>query len=281
MSAATTRVRLDELLVQRGHAASREKARALVLAGRVAIGGVGPAKPGRLVSADAALEVRPAAEYVSRGGLKLAHALARFQVEPRGRVCADIGASTGGFTDCLLQRGAARVYAIDVGYGQLAWSLRTDPRVIVMDRTNARSIEALPDAVTLTTVDVSFISLRTILPAIARIAARESEIVALVKPQFEAGKARVGKGGVVRDPSIHHEVLSGLSGWFLGAGYLLLGLVPSPLRGAAGNVEFLAHLRQGEITRADDPGPGRLVQVALDEAQELFPAGVRRTGERR
>jgi 23S rRNA (cytidine1920-2'-O)/16S rRNA (cytidine1409-2'-O)-methyltransferase len=180
---------------------------------------------------------------VSRGGLKLAHGLVVFDVDPRDRICADIGASTGGFTDCLLQAGAARVFAIDVGYGQLDWRLRTDPRVTVMERTNARYVPSLPEPVSLTVVDASFISLRLLFPAIERISVPGADVVALVKPQFEAGRNRVGKGGVVRDREVHRDVLISLGHWLREQGHSVVGLAASPLRGPAGNVEFLAHVR--------------------------------------
>lgn len=266
MAAGMTRVRLDELLVQRGHVTSREKARALVLAGQVSVAGIAHAKPGRLVSADIALAVAPSPTYVSRGGIKLAHALERFGVDPSGRVCADIGASTGGFTDCLLQRGARRVFAIDVGYGQLDWRLRNDPRVVVLDRTNARYIEGLPEVVSLITIDVSFISLRLVLPAARLISEPGADILTLVKPQFEAGRGLVGKGGVVRDPTVHRRVLESLWDWAPGAGFELLGLTASPIRGAAGNAEFLAHLRLG-ASGSRGPGPDGLIDLALTEAE--------------
>jgi 23S rRNA (cytidine1920-2'-O)/16S rRNA (cytidine1409-2'-O)-methyltransferase len=180
--------------------------------------------------------------------------------------CADIGASTGGFTDCLLQRGAARVYAVDVGYGQLDWKLRTDPRVVVLERTNARYLEALPEPIDLIVVDASFISLRMLFPAIVRIARPEADVVALIKPQFEAGRGRVGKGGVVRDPMVHREVVTSFARGMDEAGRSLLGVVPSPIRGPAGNVEFLAHVRLvtgqgGDIATA--------VDRALVEARDL------------
>ncbi len=259
------RVRLDELLVQRGQAASREKARALILAGRVTVAGSDRVKPGLLIRPDVPIAVAEAAEYVSRGGQKLAHALDVFGVSPSGLVCADIGASTGGFTDCLLQRGAARVYAIDVGYGQLDWKLRSDPRVVVLERTNARYLEALPEPIDLIVVDASFISLRTLLPAIIRIGRPGAELIALIKPQFEAGKGRVGKGGVVRDPAVHREVLTEFARWIREADLSLLGLTASPIRGPAGNVEFLAHVRLAPAAGAGEMS----IERALAEAQEV------------
>lgn len=254
---------MDELLVQRGHAPSREQARALVLAGSVAVPGVATPKPGLLVDEQLEVEVSAGQRYVSRGGTKLAHALDRFAVAPEKRVCADLGASTGGFTDCLLQRGAARVYAVDVGYGQLHWSLRNDSRVVVMERTNARYLEHLPEPVDLVTIDASFISLRLLLPAARRVATAAADIVALVKPQFEAGRDRVGRGGVVRDPSVHGAVLVELAQWLTDHEFRLRGLTPSPIRGPAGNIEFLAH-----VTISADASEVRygLIDAALDEA---------------
>jgi 23S rRNA (cytidine1920-2'-O)/16S rRNA (cytidine1409-2'-O)-methyltransferase len=181
--------------------------------------------------------------YVSRGGLKLARALERFELQPRGKVAVDVGASTGGFTDVLLQNAARRVYAIDVGYGQLAWTLRNDPRVVVMERTNIRSVEGLPEPAELAVIDVSFISLRQVLPHVHALLLPGSDIVALVKPQFEAGRDQVGRKGVVRSKRVWTDVLSGVLGWAEKQGWSVLGLERSPIQGPAGNVEFLAHLR--------------------------------------
>ncbi|MBM2809356.1 MAG: hemolysin [Chloroflexi bacterium] len=266
MAPPAPRVRLDELLVRRGHAPSREKARALVLAGDVAVQGSPGAKPGQLVRDDVPVEVRQMAPYVSRGGIKLAHGLDRFGVDPNGRVCADVGASTGGFTDCLLQRGAERVYAIDVGYGQLDWRLRIDPRVVLMERVNARYLETLPQAPGLVTVDASFISLEILWPALVRIASAEADFVALVKPQFEAGRDRVGKGGVVRDPTVHRDVLLRLASWLDASSNQLLDVTASPIRGPAGNVEFLAWIRRrSEVAELSCRSVDDLIQRALAE----------------
>jgi 23S rRNA (cytidine1920-2'-O)/16S rRNA (cytidine1409-2'-O)-methyltransferase len=243
MAARPGFLRLDELLVRNGHAPSREKARALVLAGSVRLPTGAYPKPGLMVRTDLSLEVIALPRYVSRGGEKLAHALDVFAIDPVGRACADLGASTGGFTDCLLQRGAVRVYAVDVGYGQLHWKLRQDPRVVTMERTNARLLTSLPEIVDLITIDASFISLRLLLPVAQHLIAPKGDIVALIKPQFEAGKGRVGKGGVVRDSSVHREVLESFAAWAPSSGLALSGLTASPLRGPAGNVEFLAHLQ--------------------------------------
>jgi len=217
------------------------------MAGRVLVDGKTMTKPGTKVAADAEIEIKEGLPYVSRGGLKLEAALNAFDVEVEGAVAADIGASTGGFTDCLLQHGAKRVYAIDVGYGQLAWKLRKDPRVVVMERINVRYLESLPEPIDLATVDVSFISLRLVLPPIMRLLKPRGQIIALIKPQFEAGPEKVGRGGVVRDPKVHRSVLTEFLRWALGRGLAVRGLIRSPIKGAAGNVEFLVHLgKEGE-----------------------------------
>ena len=239
------RSRLDEAVVARGLADSRSRARALILAGDVTVNGAVVSRAGAPVRADDRVALAEKPRFASRGGEKLAHALARFGVEVAGWTAADLGASTGGFTDCLLQAGARRVYAVDVGYGQLAERLRLDPRVVVLDRTNARSMEALPEPVDLVTIDVSFISLRLILPVAARLLVPRGTCIPLIKPQFEAGPREVGKGGVVRDPAIHRRVLAEVLTAAHEAGFGVRGVVASPLRGPAGNVEFLAHLEAG------------------------------------
>lgn len=236
------KVRLDVLVAERGLAPSREAARRLIMAGEVRVEGQVRDKPGTRVPRDARVAVDQPPPYVSRGGEKLAAALAAFPVAVAGQVCADVGASTGGFTDCLLQRGAARVYAIDVGYGQLDYRLRTDPRVVVMERTNARYVEALAEPVAVLVGDVSFISLRLLLPVFRGWLVADAQVVLLVKPQFEAGKGQVGKGGVVRDPAIHRQVLVDVLAAAEAGGYVPRGLVRSPLKGPAGNVEFLVWL---------------------------------------
>ncbi|HEX9016521.1 MAG TPA: TlyA family RNA methyltransferase [Chloroflexota bacterium] len=258
--------RLDLLLVERGLAASREQARSTIMAGLVSVGGQIVDKPGSLVDEGTTPIVQPAQRYVSRGGLKLEHALDAFGLHVAGLVAVDIGASTGGFTDCLLQRGVARVYAVDVGYGQLDWRLRNDPRVVVLERTNVRYLEALPEPVDLAAIDASFISLRLVVPAAVRLLRKGGRIVALVKPQFEAGRGRVGKGGVVRDPGVHQEVLSHLGTWAAKEGYGILRVTTSPIRGPAGNVEFLALMEPGMPNAADlEPQ----VTAALQEATAL------------
>jgi 23S rRNA (cytidine1920-2'-O)/16S rRNA (cytidine1409-2'-O)-methyltransferase len=235
--------RLDTLLVERGLAETREKAKRLILAGSVEVNSQVADKPGMMVDARAEVRIREALPFVSRGGLKLQAALDEFGLSVDGLTAADFGASTGGFTDCLLQRGARRVYAVDVGYGQLAWTLRNDPRVVVMDRTNVRYVQSLPEPVDLVTIDVSFISLGLVLPAARRVLKPDAgQVVALVKPQFEAGRDRVGKGGVVKDPDTHRAVLQAVRGMARDAGFHVWGLARSPVTGPAGNVEFLLRL---------------------------------------
>ncbi|OGO04523.1 MAG: hypothetical protein A2Y73_01570 [Chloroflexi bacterium RBG_13_56_8] len=236
------RERLDISIHQRGLVESREKAKRLIFAGQVSVDGVVVDKPGMRVAQDARVEVQQGLPYVSRGGLKLEKALRVFGIVPKDWVAADVGASTGGFTDCLLQHGAARVYAIDVGYGQLAWKLRCDPRVVVMERTNARYIEALPEQVDLVTVDASFISLRLILPQVRRWLKARGQVVVLIKPQFEASRDMVGEKGVVREESTHRAVLYGVLEWAVENRWRVLGLTRSPLVGPEGNIEFLLWL---------------------------------------
>ena len=234
--------RLDVLLVERGLFPSREKAQGAILAGQVFIGDGRGTKAGDLVDEETAVEVRgPALPYVSRGGLKLEKALRTFPIELAGKVCLDIGASTGGFTDCMLQNGASRVYAVDVGYGQLAWQLRTDSRVVVMERTNFRHVKPgdIGEAVDFASVDVSFISLSLILPAAATVLKPDAQMVCLVKPQFEAGREKVGKKGVVRDPAVHREVVLACCGHAKRNGFTVCGLSWSPIRGPEGNIEYL------------------------------------------
>jgi 23S rRNA (cytidine1920-2'-O)/16S rRNA (cytidine1409-2'-O)-methyltransferase len=240
------RVRLDLLLVERGLAPSRERARALILAGTVWVDGRPETKAGTPVAVDADVTLaEPDHPYVGRGGVKLAHALDVFGIDPGGRRALDVGASTGGFTDVLLRRGAESVIALDVGHGQLDWRLRNDPRVVVRERVNARALAAdhVPHAVSLVTIDVSFISLRHILPALLPFLAPGADVVALVKPQFEAGRDEVGKGGLVTDPVVHEAVISRVLADAAGLGYLTLARTPSPITGATGNREFFVHLR--------------------------------------
>ena len=238
--------RLDVRMTETGLAESRQKAQALILAGEVSVNGRRVDKPGAQIPDGAEITLRQGLAYVSRGGLKLEKAMDCFPISLTGAVCADIGASTGGFTDCMLQRGAAKVYAVDVGYGQLAWKLRTDSRVICLERTNARylSREQIPEPLDFASVDVSFISLRLILPPLrALLRNDESRVVCLVKPQFEAGREKVGKKGVVRDKSAHREVLENFLMNASAAGFAVNGLTWSPIRGPEGNIEYLGFLR--------------------------------------
>jgi 23S rRNA (cytidine1920-2'-O)/16S rRNA (cytidine1409-2'-O)-methyltransferase len=246
--------RVDSLLVARGLAESREKARAAVLAGDVLVGESLVAKPGTLIDETVELRLLARPAYVSRGGEKLAHALAAFAVDVAGLTAVDVGASTGGFTDCLLQRGARRVYAVDVGYGQLDYRLRQDPRVVVMERVNARYLRSLPDEVDLATVDVSFIGLERVLPAVARLLKPGAPIVALFKPQFQARKGEVGKGGVVRDPLLIATLIGRFVAWAVGYGFRIRGLTPSPLLGPAGNQELFLLLEATGVARGKAGG---------------------------
>ena len=256
--------RIDVLLAERGLTESRSRAQRLIRAGEVRVEGQVVDKPGTRVAVDAALTLESKPPFVSRGGEKLEGALERFGLDVEGAVVADVGASTGGFTDCLLQRGASRVYAIDVGYGQLHWKMRNDPRVVVMERTNARYLESLPEPVDVITADVSFISLRLILPAALGWLKRDGQVVALIKPQFEAGPEHVEKGGVVRDPGVHRRVLTEVLEAAADLGLGLCGLMPSPLRGPAGNVEFLAWWKRG----AAELDHRSAIAACLAEAEE-------------
>jgi len=247
-TARATRMRADLALVEQGLAPTREKARALILAGQVLDGDRPVDKAGDLVAAGAPLRLRgEPIPFVSRGGLKLAHALATFALDVRGLVALDVGASTGGFTDCLLQAGAARVYCVDVGHGQLDWKLASDARVVVIDRTNIRYMppERLPERCGLAVVDVSFISLRLVLPVLPVLLLPGAPVVALVKPQFEVGRAKVGKGGIVRDEADRQIALDQVKAAARDLGFEVLGETTSPITGAKGNVEFLLHLRHG------------------------------------
>jgi 23S rRNA (cytidine1920-2'-O)/16S rRNA (cytidine1409-2'-O)-methyltransferase len=257
---ATKRLRADELLVQRGLAESRSQARAIILAGQVRSGTLIIDKAGHPLEPDAELTLIEAPRFVSRGGEKLEHALRLFQFDVSDLRCADFGASTGGFTDVLLQHGAAHVYAVDVGYGQLAYRVRVDARVTVLDRTNARYLDELPEPIDLVTIDVSFISLALVLPAARRVLKPDGCVIALIKPQFEAGKERVGKGGVVRDARVHRDVLRQVLDAAGDIGFRPLGLTPSPITGPAGNVEFLTLLKRCE---GEAPDVGELITEAM------------------
>lgn len=239
--------RLDVLLVERGLHESRQRAQAAIMSGEVYVAGQRVDKPGTAVAEDAEVEVRGAAlAYVSRGGLKLEKAMATFPIDLTGAVCADIGASTGGFTDCMLQNGAARVYAVDVGYGQLAWKLRSDPRVVCLERTNARYLtsEQIPEPLDFASIDVSFISLKLIFPALHGLLKENGHVACLIKPQFEAGREKVGKKGVVRDPKVHLEVLEHFLEHAKESNFTVLGITYSPIRGPEGNIEYLGYLEK-------------------------------------
>ncbi len=257
--------RLDVLLVEQGHADTRTKAQAIIMSGQVYVAGQKADKPGTAYEETVTIEVRGATcPYVSRGGLKLEKALRDFGVDPTGYVCSDSGASTGGFTDCLLQQGARKVFAIDVGYGQLDWKIRSDPRVVVMERTNVRYVtpEMLGEPLDLSVIDVSFISLRIVLPAIKSLLKSESgQVLCLIKPQFEAGKEKVGKKGVVRDPQTHKEVLDVFVETVKALEFKILGLTFSPVKGPEGNIEFLAHLTLADTTGVE-PDTGLVVAQA-------------------
>lgn len=252
--------RLDIAMVERGLAPTRSKAQALIMAAVVKVGDRTAQKAGELIDDSVSITVDQGPRFVSRGGEKLEHALAAFDIVVSQRVCADIGASTGGFTDVLLQRGAECVFAIDVGYGQIALELRNDPRVSVMDRTNARYLESLPQPVDFTAIDASFISLSKLFPAVMRISKPVSSVVALIKPQFEAGKGEVGKNGVVRDQAIHRRILFDIVASADEQGLSLAGLTASPLKGPAGNIEFLGYFVRGRSDVSIDPA------MAIDQA---------------
>ena len=261
--------RLDVLLTEQGYADSRSKAQAIIMSGLVYVDGQKADKPGISYEESVSIEVRGAVcPYVSRGGLKLEKALRDFGVKPQGFVCSDSGASTGGFTDCLLQQGAKKVFAIDVGYGQLDWKIRSDPRVVVMERTNIRYVtpEQLGEKLDLSVVDVSFISLKIVLPAIRKLLKETGQVLCLIKPQFEAGKEKVGKKGVVRDPQTHQEVLDQFVQLAHELQFRILGLTYSPVKGPEGNIEFLGHLTlvPGEEYDPDTAEVVRQAHGALD-----------------
>jgi 23S rRNA (cytidine1920-2'-O)/16S rRNA (cytidine1409-2'-O)-methyltransferase len=261
------KIRLDVLLVERGLAESRAKAQALIMAGQVRVADQVALKPATTVDAKAALTVDSGPRFVSRGGEKLDGALEAFAINVNGLVCADVGASTGGFTDCLLQRGAVKVYAIDVGKGILHWKLRNDRRVVVMEQTNARYVESLPEHVDFVTVDASFISLKVLLPTIKKWINSETDLLCLIKPQFEAGKKDVSRGdGVIRDPEIHKQVLLDVLAFAQAEGFQIRGLVKSLLLGPKGNVEFLVWLNQ--VSGEEGSGEiSQMVEGVLEKSQ--------------
>ena len=267
------KIRLDVLLTERGLQESRQRAQAAIMSGLIFVNGQRVDKPGTAVQDDAEIEIRGnTLKYVSRGGLKLEKAMTEFPVALSGAVCGDIGASTGGFTDCMLQNGAARVYAVDVGYGQLAWKLRSDPRVVCLERTNARylSREQVPEPLDFASVDVSFISLKLILLPLCALLRDRAHVVCLIKPQFEAGREKVGKKGVVRDPAVHREVLEGFLRHARDAGFAVLGMTYSPIRGPEGNIEYLGYLEKG---------PGNPAEFDLDALVAESHQSLREHGE--
>ncbi len=250
--------RIDVLMVERGLVPSRERSRSEIMAGNVFVDGQRVDKAGDRIDTEAKIEVKgEAIPYASRGGLKLEKALASFGIKLEGKICIDVGASTGGFTDCMLKNGAEKVYAIDVGYGQLAWRLRQDPRVVCMDRTNIRYVqpEHIGVQADFVSIDVSFISLAKVLPAVKGLLKESGEVVCLIKPQFEAGRDKVGKKGVVRDREVHREVLEKIVGWSLNEDWCVKGLDFSPIKGPEGNIEYLMHIaRAGQFCSADEVG---------------------------
>lgn len=261
--------RLDVLVLDRDLASSRERAKALIMAGDIYVDNQKADKPGDLYPEDAQVECRSSGpKYVSRGGLKLEKAMSVFNIELKGLTCMDIGASTGGFTDCMLQNGAHRVYSIDVGYGQLAWKLRSDPRVVNLERTNARylSKEQVSEDIGFFSVDVSFISLALVLPAIHSLLAENGRGVCLIKPQFEAGREKVGKKGVIRDPSVHAEVIEKITGFALENGFSVLGMDFSPVKGPEGNIEYLVLLERSSEPVLAEGVPSAKEVVAASHA---------------
>jgi 23S rRNA (cytidine1920-2'-O)/16S rRNA (cytidine1409-2'-O)-methyltransferase len=264
------KIRLDVALVEQGFAPSREKAKALIMSGIVFVDNEKCDKAGDTIRADASIEVRgKGLKYVSRGGLKLEKAMERWGFNLAGCICMDIGASTGGFSDCMLQNGASKVYAIDVGYGQLAWSLRTDERVVNLERTNIRYIteEQVPDAIDFASIDVSFISLTLVLPVLARFLKENGRAVCLVKPQFEAGKGKVGKKGVVREASIHKEVCQKIYTFCLEHGFCVSGMTFSPIKGPEGNIEYLFFLEKKDPSQSVDESE---IDVIVAESHEIL-----------
>ena len=268
-----SKIRLDQYLCQNGLVQSRERAKALIMSGIVFVNEQKVDKAGEMIAPDAKVEVRGHdIGYVSRGGLKLEKAMQVFPMRPDGKVCMDIGASTGGFTDCMLQNGAVKVYAVDVGYGQLDWKLRSDERVVCMERTNARYLDRdqIPDELDFASIDVSFISLKLILPAVHRVLKEGGHVACLIKPQFEAGREKVGKKGVVRDPDVHLEVLENFLTHAKDSGFTVLDITFSPIRGPEGNIEYLGYLESGDWVEKTFDLQGLVEQshAALDHGKE-------------
>ena len=265
-----SKIRLDQLIFEKGYAESREKAKALIMSGCVFLDGQRADKPGMSVSPDTEPEVhRKELAFVSRGGYKLDKAIRVFGIDPAGKLCIDCGASTGGFTDVLLQHGAEKVYAVDVGYGQLAWTLRNDPRVVNLERTNLRYVtqEQIPELLDLAVCDVSFISLRLVMPAVALLLKPDAEIMCLIKPQFEAGRELVGKKGVVRDAAVHEQVIRAILDFMPSIGFSVQGLDYSPITGPEGNIEFLLYMRKSEMSSVE-PDISALVERAHRELKK-------------
>ncbi len=263
MTSKTEKLRLDQLLVQKEIASTRERAQGLILAGKIRVDGTLVDKPGKLIGVDSLVEsVGELHPYVSRGGLKLELALEKFSIETKGKTAIDIGASTGGFTDCLLQNGATKVYAVDVGYGQLAWKLQTDERVHRLDRVNARhlKVEDIGESVDLAVIDVSFISLKHILPTAWRVLKEGGDCIALVKPQFEVGKDQMENKGIIKDPKKHQQVLETLIDFVKSQNHAIYGLLPSPIHGQKGNKEFLMHFAE----------PGREGELGIEAIQNVL-----------
>lgn len=266
-----SKIRLDQLVFDLGYTESRERAKTTIMSGLVFVNGQRADKPGTMVAPDCKLEVRGSGlPFVSRGGYKLDKALKVFPVDPAGKTCIDCGASTGGFTDVLLQHNAAKVYSVDVGYGQLAWKLRNDPRVVNLERTNLRYVteEQIPEMMDMAVMDVSFISIKLILPALKALLKADSDIICLIKPQFEAGREDVGKKGVVKDPEVHKRVIHEILDFVPSCGYSFAGLSFSPIRGPEGNIEYLCWLRNGEF-----PSPDPDVDGVVAASHESFKQG--------
>ena len=265
------KIRLDQLVFDRGFTESRERAKTTVMSGHVFVNGQRADKPGMPVTEDAVVEVRgDALPFVSRGGYKLDKALKVFPVDPAGKVCIDCGASTGGFTDVLLQHGAAKVYSVDVGYGQLAWKLRNDPRVVNLERCNLRYVtrEQIPEALDLAVMDVSFISVRLVIPAVKELLKEGAPLICLIKPQFEAGRDEVGKKGVVRDGAVHESVVETVLAFARESGWTVMGLDYSPIRGPEGNIEYICYLRNGVYE-----APEICVSDVVKASHEAFAKG--------
>lgn len=276
MAEKTEKERLDVLLVQQGLATSRELAKAYIMAGNVYVDGQKEDKAGTKVAVTAALEVKGnQMKYVSRGGYKLEKAIDAFDISLEGKICLDIGASTGGFTDCMLQNGAVKVYAIDVGYGQFAWKLRNDPRVVCLEKTNVRYVthEQVPDEGDFASIDVSFISLTKVLPAVLGVLSEKGQLVCLIKPQFEAGREKVGKKGVVRDIQVHKEVIEKIASHVRTQGLGILGLSFSPIKGPEGNIEYLIYLDKSRSGMTEEAVQQKLEEVVAESHKILSGEG--------